>query len=391
MYYSMDEYDVSFYRKLYYLGASFLYFLVRGKATASVSNPTRVVIIQGAQMGDMVCTTPMFRAIKKQYPNAKLTVIGNKVNKETLAGNPDVDNYLVWTERIAELIPQVRALKADFGCVTSPNFPGLALLYLAGVKTIAVPKIENGWSPYETKPYKLLRFVAVQKPHRMRHYAPGEYLKLLEPLGIHTIDTTKFVYTTEAGDKAAREKASRLKDVAFTFVILPGAGNTIKVWPTEHFVEVADYVMEKYNAGLFICGTNATRSEADLLLKKVKRKDKIVDLTGQMGIDETKAFYKYVDLVVAVDTGPMFFAEAHGTPTVDIAGNIDENEQAPNDGKTHLVVVPPNRGTPEVLTMNARAINFERATEQIRSVTVKMVTDVIDTIVPRLSPGRNFK
>jgi ADP-heptose:LPS heptosyltransferase len=156
------------------------------------------------------------------------------------------------------------------------------------------------------------------------------------------------------------------------------------VWPTERFVEVANYVIEKYNAGVFICGTSATRKEADILLAGIHKSDHVVDLTGKTNIDEAKAFYKHVDLVVAVDTGPMFFAESHGTATVDIAGNIDENEQAPNDGKLHLVVVPPNRGEPEVLTMNARMINYERAAAQIQSVTVPMVTAVIDTVVPRI-------
>lgn len=382
----MEEYDFSsFYRKLYYLTACFAYLCVRGFATRGVHNPKSVVIIQGAQMGDMVCTTPMFRAVKEKYPNTKLTVIGNKINKDTLAGNPDVDNYIVWSENIAELVPQVRLLDADFGCVTSPNFPGLALLYLAGVKTIAVPKIENGWSPYETKPYKLLRFVAIKRKHRMRHYAPREYLHLLEPLGIETDNTKKYVYSTQEGDLAARAKAEELRSkFPLTAVILPGAGNTIKVWPVERFVEVANYVIEKYNAGVFICGTDATRKEADILLAGIQKADHVVDLTGKTNIDEAKAFYKYVDLVVAVDTGPMFFAEAHGTATVDIAGNIDENEQAPNDGKLHLVVVPPDRGEPEVLTMNARAINIERATQQILSVSVPMVTSAIDLVVPRI-------
>ena len=43
----------------------------------------------------MVYTTPMFRAVKEKYPKAKVLVIGNRVNKEILGGNTDVDGYLV--------------------------------------------------------------------------------------------------------------------------------------------------------------------------------------------------------------------------------------------------------------------------------------------------------
>lgn len=371
--------------KLYYLARCLLYFLVRGRAVGAVRAPKSIVIIQGAQMGDMVCTTPMFRAVKEKYPGAKLTVIGNAINKETLRGNPDVDAYIVWADEISKLIPVVRALNADFGCTTSPQFLALALLYLAGVRVIAAPKISNGWSPYETRPYRLVRRLVIPVVHMMRQYVPRQHLRLLEPIGIVTENTKKYVYSTAEGDARARVLAEGLRSkYPLTVVILPGAGNRIKEWPTERFVEVANHVIETYNAGVFICGTDATRKEADMLLAGIHKPDHVSDLTGMTNIDEAKAFYKYVDLVVAVDTGPMFFAEAHGTATVDIAGNIDENEQAPNDGNLHLVVVPPNRGDPEVLTMNARMINYERALAQIRSVTVPMVTAAIDTVVPRI-------
>ena len=42
-------------------------------------------------------------------------------------------------------------------------------------------------------------------PHKMRHYAPREYLRLLEPIGIFTEDTTKHLsFSSEAKNSIER-------------------------------------------------------------------------------------------------------------------------------------------------------------------------------------------
>lgn len=379
MYYRDSEYLFAHKgRMLYYLAQCAIHFLRYGRAVQPLNDVRTVLVVQGAQIGDMVCTTPVFRAIKRAYPNCRLVVVGSEINKTTLEGNPDVDEYVLWTERVEELIPRIRAMRPDYGCTMSPNFPALALMYLAGIPTIAVPKVVGGWSPYETKPYRLTRHIAHVVEHRMGHYVPREYLRMLEPLGIHAVDTIKYVYATPRAWKAAKE---RLEGTGVAVALFPSAGNPVKRWPPERFAEVADYLIDTYGVTIYICGTNTTEYEAEIICSTVKRKDKVRNLTGLQDLDETKAFMGVVDLVVAVDTGPIFFAEAHGTATVDIVGPVDEREQPPNDGVRHRVVLDPNRGEPELHCMNARKIDVERATEQIQAVTVTMVTDVLDQVM----------
>ncbi len=50
-----------------------------------------VAVIQMAKLGDMVCTTPMFRAIKLAHPEWRLIVVGNLINKNLLSYNNDID------------------------------------------------------------------------------------------------------------------------------------------------------------------------------------------------------------------------------------------------------------------------------------------------------------
>ncbi|MBX4200300.1 glycosyltransferase family 9 protein [Candidatus Parcubacteria bacterium] len=371
--------------KLLFVIKSYFYALKRGSARGTAVNPEKIVIIQAAQLGDMVCTTPMFRAIKKQYPNCKLTVVGKSVGKLVLEGNKDVDDYIVWTEDISELSKIFKNNKFDFGCVTSPSFHALAALFLGGVKVIAAPTVINGWSPYETRPYKLLRPLVNIKTHRMRYYAPGEYLKLLEPIGIYTKNTKKYVYYTESARRKAEEILNKLKDPkGFIIGVVTGAGNKIKQWPPERFAQVADHLIERHNAQIIVIGGKDNLKESQEMLEAIQHKENVLDTTSTLSIDELKALVARLDMMVSVDTGPVFFAEAQDIPTVDIAGNIDENEQAPNDGEYHLVVIPKDRKGPVVMTMNAHLIDYEEALRQINSVSVEMVIEVIEKLISRV-------
>ena len=60
----------------------------------SEKNVKKILIIQTAKIGDLICSTPVFREVKKKYPDAHLSVITNPVNKELLEYNPHVNEIL---------------------------------------------------------------------------------------------------------------------------------------------------------------------------------------------------------------------------------------------------------------------------------------------------------
>jgi len=175
------------------------YSLICGRANRKISKaPETVIVFHGGKLGDMVCATPIFRAIKKKYPACKVVVFGDKVNKEIVAGNLDVDEYVIFKKGdIFHNMKAAKQFKADFACVLTPSFSNLASLFLSGIRTIAAPKVENGWSPYQTRSYVALRKLVVSVPHFMGKYAPREYLRLLEPIGINTNETTKHLSFSE--------------------------------------------------------------------------------------------------------------------------------------------------------------------------------------------------
>lgn len=365
------------------------YALIRGKAKQIKDlQKGNILISQEAKLGDMVCTTPMFRAIKKFYPESKLSVLGNSLNREVVKYNPDIDNYIESRQSIWSLSKDLREIKFDFAAIASPDFVALAACFLAGIPMIIVPKVENGWSPYETKIYKILRLLAVTRPHIMGNYAPREYLRLLEVIGINTDDTKKYVFSSnEAKDSVIKflddNKVNSNTD--FIVAISPSAGNKIKEWDPGRFAKVADYIHEKYKAVVVIIGASNDKELADSLISQLNKSTKYVNACGRFSIDELKAFMEYADVFISVDTGPIYIAEACGVATIDIIGPMNEFEQPPR-GPINRVVVDPKRSRPVLSIMNARIYDYNEARSSIEGTTVEMVTTEFDSLYKQINP-----
>jgi heptosyltransferase II len=335
----------------------------------------------------MVCTTPMFRAIKEQYPACQVWVMGNAINKELLAGHPDVDNYIIYEHRkdIGQLVNEARSWQIDAACITAPEARPLTFLYLASIPLIVAPRIKNGRSPYETPLYKILSRLAVTAPHHMGSYAPREYLRLLEPLGIKTGNTAKRVTYSPTAQKKVREffaKDGLRPEKDFLVGISPGAGNKIKTWPAERFARVAEYIQKNYGAKIIVLGGARDAEETAGMFAALSPASPVTNAVGAFSIDELKAAVAKLNLFIAVDTGPIYIAEAFGVPTIDIVGPIDEREQPPISEKHRVVVAP--RQAPALYVMNARVYDAAEARRQTEEITVEMVTAEFDRLAAAL-------
>jgi len=369
---------------IYWLTLCLLRVTIKGSANKNVSIPRKVVIIQNAKLGDMVCTTPMFRAIKNKYPNCQIFVVGDKINKELLKGNQDIDEYLEMSD-IFSLIKKLKNEKIDFGCVTGPDFEGLVTLFLANIPLIVAPKIKRGWSPYETKSYRLIRYFCISKPHRVGFYAPREYLKLLEPIDIFSNNTTKHL-NFSIQSRVKIEKLflnNKIQTEDLIVGISPGVGNKVKKWPEERFAQVADFIIESYQGKIIIIGSKNDLIESQKMLSFIKNKKKIINFVEQLSIEELKALISKLDLFISVDTGPIYIAEAFGIATIDIVGPMDEKEQPPT-GIKHRVITPPNRTKAELHIMNARVYDKEEALRQVKSITSEMVINEVGKLIVRI-------
>ena len=55
-----------------------------------------ILVIRLDRIGDMVMTTPIFRALKEKWPDVQITVLTNPVSKKVVINNPFIDCILVY-------------------------------------------------------------------------------------------------------------------------------------------------------------------------------------------------------------------------------------------------------------------------------------------------------
>ncbi len=349
------------------------FLLFRRKVTMQSKN---ILVVQMAKLGDMVCTTPMFRAIKEKYPESTLFVVGNEINREILRGNPHIDTYIAKERSFIKMLKILQRNDIDTVCITVPNFEFLALSIIARIPRIIVPVVHNGWSPYETFPYKLLSRFVIRMPHRMESYAPREYLRLLEPIGIYTNDTRKEIYVSGESKLQVRKFLSEqnaFKGYTQRYIgILSGAGNEIKSWAPEKFAELMNMITEcDPNVTFVLLGADKDIDRTKIILNNLNDSTQVINSIGRFSIEELKACVSMLSMVIGADTGPQYIAEALSIPTIDIVGPVDEREQPPI-GDIHRIVKV-DRKKPELYVLNARVYNEKEALRQIHGISPDMV------------------
>lgn len=364
--------------------------LVKGKANHIPTQVSKIIVVPTGKLGDVVCVTPVLRAVRTYLPEARLIVAGtSKLHRPLLADSGLADEYLDLEEPRA--IARVRESGAKAALITGPSFVSTALLFLAGVPLVVAPVVRGGFSPAETCLYRIIRRLVCTFPYEIDQYAPQERLKVLEPLGISTNDTKKQLGFSQAASKKIEQLfidhgIDRNKNLVVGISL--SAGNKIKEWPVERFAEVIDHLAHKYQAKVLIIGDKTDVVKAEALYGYLKEETEVLDTTGKFNLDELKTLISKLKLFISVDTGPIYIAEAFSIPTVNIVGPVDERVQPPR-GRIHRNVLPPGRTRAELSILNARIYNREEARRQVLSISASLVTEVIDQLLADIFPQQN--
>jgi ADP-heptose:LPS heptosyltransferase len=335
-----------------------------------------------SNVGDMIFATSVFRAIKDKYPDCYLTVVGTKKNTITLSGNKDISKYVVLPASVWELTHLLKLVKADYGFSLTTSSFDIASMFISGVKSIACFDVKNA-SGAHTRSYRLLKKLCVQVPYYVGQYCSQEYLRILEPIGIFSNNTAKYLFYDKEIAKNLRDKFLKngidleRERVA---IISPGAGTKAKLWPAERFAKIADF-LAKNGFKIAVIGGPGDKEEVELFKSKLKTSG-LLD-AASLSLEELIYFISTCKLLIANDSGPVYMAEAFKVPTLVVVGPTDEFEHPPH-GPLNVVVTPDrNKEAPE---MRGHIVGYseEKAREQIEQVTAEEVLVTLKVLLQRM-------
>ena len=58
----------------------------------------KILVIRSDNIGDLVLTTPVFTALRRHFPEARIEALVNSYNARVLEGHPDIDRLHVYTK-----------------------------------------------------------------------------------------------------------------------------------------------------------------------------------------------------------------------------------------------------------------------------------------------------
>ncbi|HYA38397.1 MAG TPA: glycosyltransferase family 9 protein [Candidatus Methylomirabilis sp.] len=279
--------------------------------TIAIEPNARILVINVARIGDTLMTTPVLRAIKAAYPDARVGCLAHPKRAAVLQGLPWVDRLGVITPKRARWRGWLSAKFWDYAIVYGRDAPLIRYALRVARRVIA---FEQGDATLDGR---LWRAVPMPRQRLLSHVV-HEHLLLPAALGIETDDHRLAYFCSDAETDEAKAwleakapGATRL--VGFQVASFPT--KSYRDWPLENFAGLGRRVLDHFpGSWLVVLGGAESVSRARWLRQQLGRH--VVVAAGRMSLRQSAALMQRLDLYVGVDTGPTHLAGALGIPMV---------------------------------------------------------------------------
>ncbi|RZB35285.1 MAG: heptosyltransferase III [Desulfobacteraceae bacterium Eth-SRB1] len=304
-----------------------------------------ILIIQLGDIGDVVWATPTFRAVKETYPQANVSVLLRESFGSLLEADPHIHKIFEVTQYKGNLLERAKKQVSFISNLRGEHFDlvfdlrsddrGAYMALLSGAQIRAALL-------YRGLKWRNLLFthLADPLPPKERIYAAAEQsLLVVRSFGINTKDGIPKLWISEKARKSVKQLLYHegVTTANRWITLNPFSRWQYKEWGYEKWVQIIDWLHEKYGISTVIVGAPEEKEKSINIVSKCK--GQIFNLTGKTTLDELAGVLRLSSLHVGVDSAAPHIAAAVGTPTITIYGPSVWSEWAP-PGEMHSVVIP---------------------------------------------------
>lgn len=270
-----------------------------------------ILLIQTAFLGDLILTTPLFREIKKKFPDSILTVVVNKGTESVLEANPWIDEILPLDKRVIKasffgfwnFCQELR--KRKFTLCISPHFSfrSSIIAWRSGAKRRI---------GYKTAGFSFL--LNERKPRLLR--GPHEVEKLLSLIctkeEYEKVPKRPELYWKPESVGGIRSELDRYGLQKGKYILVsPSSVWETKRLPGDKFRKVASALAEKTGYKIVLTG-----GKGDIQLCEEVGAGFGINLAGKTSLPEMSYLMSGAALLVTNDSSPIHFASAFNVPTL---------------------------------------------------------------------------
>ncbi len=291
----------------------------------------RILVVRLDALGDVLMTTPAFRALASSHPDVRLTLLTSRAGATVAPMLPEIGSVIVhdvpWMKTEPpdgsgsggradrDLIDRLRAERFDAAVIFTVHsqsaLPAALLCHLADIPRRLAHAREN--------PYRLLTdWVADPEPDGPTRHEVRRQLDLVATVGAAIDDDHLSVRVPPAAARAVRARLDALGvrlDRPWA-VLAPGASASSRRYPPASYRAVAATLARDHGWQIVVTGG---RDEAGLVSEVTAGLGRrVIPLAGQLDVPELAALLAMTPVLIGNNSGPAHLAAAVGTPVVDV-------------------------------------------------------------------------
>jgi heptosyltransferase-3 len=302
--------------------------------TMELQNIDRLAVFKMRNIGDVLMITPLLRALRETFPKARITAVVNSGTEAMLAGNPHIDEVLVYQRgelggagAEIRLVRELRRRRFDLtiGLTDGDRTAWYSLLCGAATR-IGMPR--HSWGKFDPRrrAYNFPVYPSAEPMHEVE-----KHFWLMEHAGLklRTLSSKNLHLVVSKEIRAwARAELAPLRPARIVHVH-PVSRWLWKCWRDEAMAEVIDWLQTEREARVVVTTGPAPleRDRAREIVRLCRTQPRFYD--GNLSLEQTAALSAESDGYFGVDTAPMHMAAAVGAPVVALFGPTNAENWGP--------------------------------------------------------------
>lgn len=392
----MDKYTEFAIAGMIYVGGS----VYRAYKSLFVKKEKRILVTRMDAIGDMTCTSPFLRELRRSYPEHRITLVCHPAIKNMVECCPYIDEILTYDNRVNKhrFMTNVKLslrfarkylLDRNYEMAIAPYhantgiYPDQYICLLSGAgRRVAYSELVNADKHEYYMGLHDRFFNDVCYRDDVNHEVEST-LGLLEHIlgGEYDFDSTLELWTDASDGNAVDMLFSELgvDSRKLNIVVNLSTSNKTKDWDIQNYIDVSRLVAEKYEVNLLLIGAGEMAFEyAEKYQKQLPYSYNLVNRTT---LRQTAEIIRRSRIYLGGDTGPLHMAAAFGLEGVAIYKNAKNIRKRPRPDewygpwKSPIHIVQPKNNLP--------GCEYECAKDAhcINQVTVAEVFDILDGIL----------
>lgn len=294
------------------------------------------LIVKLSSIGDVIHTLPAVAALRRAFPESRISWVVERSAGVILAGNSTVDEIIVIDTRrwrkallktntwqaVSETTRKLRGEPIDVAF----DFQGL--IKSGMISALAGSRYRLGFSNDGLREEVSRFFLTHQVVIDRRVHVIEKNLQLVRSIGVTHSGNYEFPIVVSPEDETYIDKWLTDNSIEQFVILNPGGGWPTKLWSPAKFAQISDWLWQQYRLESLVTYGPGEEGMADAIVTQAKlgHARKIDTTLKQFVVLSRRAL-----LFVGGDTGPLHIAAACHTPIVGIYGPTEPNRNGPFD------------------------------------------------------------